>query len=179
MFKEISEGIDKFELDKKPTMFEEDPNHTCITFHHKVKVSEEEKLHEKEEKKVVSAAKLMLHLVDTNNLSCLSRKMTESQKNKGVEGFKIDAVDYFPDELRSDYMLATESFSTTEGKKKVRVRYIPSSRLSQDDIQLVSAHLSSFQHLYYLTVKKQKEKTLAFAHGFRQMLTNSCTLFER
>lgn len=180
LFMEIRDGIEMFNLDK-PEMFDKDPDHTCLNYFQTGEVSSEKKSEEKEEKRKTSAARLILHLVENNKLSCLSHKKVGivSEKNLGAEGFKLDVADYFPEEIQSDYMLATESYSTTDGKKRVRVRYIPLTRLSQEDIQLVHDHLSSFQHLYFLTLKKQREQEQAFSFNFLQMLTNSCTLYNR
>ena len=89
-------------------------------------------------------------------------------------------MNHFPKEIHSDYLLATDTYSTTEGAtRKIRVRYIPEDRLSEDNITLIRDHLSSFHHMYFLTVKKQRALMLTFSHNFKQMLVNSDTLYER
>ena len=101
---------------------------------------------------------------------------------KGIftSGFRIELMNNFPREIHSDYMLATDTYVTTEANtKRVRVRYIPEDRLSKDDICLVREHFSSFPHLYYLTVKKQEAQLKTFSHNFIQMIVNSSTLYER
>ena len=88
-------------------------------------------------------------------------------------------MDSFPKEIHPDYQLATESYSTTEGKKKVRVRFIPVTRLSERDCETVLQHLCSFQHLYFCTLKKQKEKSSALCNSFVNAIEDGCMLYER
>ena len=90
-------------------------------------------------------------------------------------------MNHFPKEIHSDYLLATDSYVTTEGtrRKRVRVRYIPEDRLSIDDLGLIRDHLSSFHHLYSLTVMKHTAEIQTFSHNFIQMIENSSKLYER
>ena len=81
-FNEIVEGCNKFNIEK-PAMFLKEPDHTCLTYYHKNKDKEGEKLQEKEEKRKLAASNLIMHLVQSNKLSCLVHK------KGGTEGKKI------------------------------------------------------------------------------------------
>ena len=72
LFQEIKEGIEQYCLDPKPPMFEKDPDHTCLTYYHKSKLSEEDKMRVSMEKKREAAAELIAFLVENDMLSTLS-----------------------------------------------------------------------------------------------------------
>ena len=72
LFQEIKEGTGQYSLDPKPPMFEKDPDHTCLTYYHKSKLSEEDKVRVSMEKKREAASDLIAFLVENEMLSSLS-----------------------------------------------------------------------------------------------------------
>ena len=95
-------------------------------------------------------------------------------------GYKINSSDTFPEDLQSDYSMATETYITTvEWRKKVRVRYLPKNRLDEEVENIVKEHMTSFQHLYFNTVVKLHVKVSKFAKSFLQTVDESCRLYDR
>ena len=94
-------------------------------------------------------------------------------------GFRVEFVDAVPPQIKSDFVKATEEHETTVHGKKVRVKYIPITRLSDESKKLISEHLSSFPHLYLCTLRNQEKLYNDFAGNFRRMLEESCRLFDR
>ena len=72
LFQEIKEGIERYSIDPKPPMFEKDPDHTCLTYYHESKISEEDKVRVSMEKKREAAADVIAFLVENEMLSSLS-----------------------------------------------------------------------------------------------------------
>ena len=72
LFQEIKDASELYSLDLKPHMFDKDPDHTCLTFYHKKKLSETDKVRVSMEKKKEAAAHLIAFLVGKGMLSCLS-----------------------------------------------------------------------------------------------------------
>ena len=89
-------------------------------------------------------------------------------------------METFPGELHSDFQNATESLSTTgEGRKRIRIRYIPLTRLTDEHRNIVKEYLGSFKYLYSRTVKEQEEKTSELAESFVKMVKDSCRIYDR
>ena len=92
----------------------------------------------------------------------------------------MDSLDTFPDELHANYKKATETFITTlEGRRKARIRYLPVSRISEEQLALVNEHLSSFPHLYSVTAERQRERASQVAKHYLIALELSCQKYDR
>ena len=101
-------------------------------------------------------------------------------KTNFASGFRIELLNHFPKKIHNRYLLATDTCVFSEGRsKKFRVRYIPEDRLSENNIGLIREHLSSFHHLYFLAIEKQRALTKTSSHNFIQMIVNSTTQYER
>ena len=89
-------------------------------------------------------------------------------------------METFPKELHSDFQNATESLSTTEeGRRRVRIKYIPLNRLTDEDRNRVKEYLASFKHLYFCTVKEQEKMTSDLAKSFLETINHSCRIYDR
>ena len=101
-------------------------------------------------------------------------------KTNFASGFRIELLKHFPKKIHNRYLLATDTFVVREGRGKTfRVRYIPEDRLSEDKIGLIREHLSSFHHLYFQAIEKQRALMKTSSHNFIQMIVNSTTQYER
>ena len=89
-------------------------------------------------------------------------------------------MEAFPKDMHKDYQQATESYSTTNDvRRKIRVRYIPLSRMSDDHRDVIEEYLASFQHLYSRTIQDQDQKSLDLAKMFLDALNVSSSIYDR
>ena len=84
LFYDIDESITKFELER-PQLFNEQPDHTTLTFYNKKSKEQEaaEKRDEVEDQKKLAASNLIQHLIDGFKLSSLKYKKTKAIEGEG------------------------------------------------------------------------------------------------
>ena len=74
---------------------------------------------------------------------------------------------------------ATESYTTTEQGKKYRFRFLPGSRVSEDQKKIIEEYMISFTTLYNRALKYQKERVARLGREFLDMIKLSSEHFDR
>ena len=91
----------------------------------------------------------------------------------------MDSSLRFPPDTQSNLWKCTETFVSTEHGKRYRFRFLPLTRISDQDQRTIKDFLNSFKHLYTLTLKSQKEVVLNLTKDLQEMIEASSRLYDR
>ena len=94
-------------------------------------------------------------------------------------GIRVDGSGPWPNEVAENMMNASISYSTTENGKRVRIRFIPMTRISEDLQTVVSDKLNGFSKLYQAFLKKQAKVQQDFAKNFTLVILDSSQMYDR
>ena len=92
------------------------------------------------------------HITDTRGLNPVSRQFPLVCQlfqyfHFSFSGYKVDSS-AVPASVQNEMLRATDSYSTSENGKRVRLRFLPIDRLESHEQNLVEEFLTSFSFLY-------------------------------
>ena len=81
--------------------------------------------------------------------------------------------------VQREMFKATESLSTTEGGKRIRLRFLPMNLLDIEDQNIIDEFLTSFTHVFKFGMDLHSSNVSQMRNNFAQMIVDSSRAYDR
>ena len=81
--------------------------------------------------------------------------------------------------VQREMFKATESFSTTEGGKRIRLRFLPMDLLDVEEQNLIDEFLTSFTHVFKFGMNLHSSRVSQMRSNFAKMIVDSSKNYDR